>query len=935
MRRFEMFLNGVWHDITGLYVPASYTLQSVATNGDYKSSLSSCSFRIRFDQRLNDAVVAMREPVPVRVFNDIDIEFLGRMDPVFTAYWDGDFRPDDITVECVDFTAKLDDLVEQSASYPNVVGGTPFWIYNRDDREHSILFRVLEIAGLAGNIDRNAPSIMQTVKHAAWSIGDLTYRSIIDNLLGDYGWVLLSHADRITWTRTAWAEIGRVDDILPEDICGTVSRNRDYIVQNGVNVEWSQTKVMEDALLWRGNLPIGDTSNPRPGEPIAAGDFWPEDSDIIETWQKFGVDYLDTEWLEGKTRIKNDELAIVSSSDWVLKDSRDEGVVIDPIDEDNEIVYEALRARLRYRNSTDITQRLYYSQINGRALVKTHKITTSLPEGCTNPETVQTTYIYDSDSADRLARIRWMWMCEGCFTFSFSSMRTLVPGEVYRLRQGDLYDGHVLLQSMRVKDGSGLTTYTATSTAAFRNLPTSSIGSQGSGNASPGQDGSSYTNAYKRSFEKPARPTGSQPTGWTLDVWPEGSEPLWQSSAKFDSTGKMVVEWTDPVRVSGVPAPETRYIYRRAYNKPETPVGESPAGWTFDRIPDGYEPVWQSIGQFGETGNLVGSWTEPVRVSGQNLGGYRGARDTLPSDPQDGDFILYTGPSAGDLVQYHAYKYVAIDGQWVETTESDKIMALQKDALQIAKDTGEVIYAAMLYVDLLVARKLMIGGGTEYSGLLVRFLDDDGTGKPVIEIRNNEQKLFWLDFDTGLLYANFAKVVQYLPYTFNDSLQNGMPATFAFFVPEGEFGGIKIRVIGQRYRTYNSTTTTKENLGGTCSGSVFGSGHGTSSGGSVTVTINGTLNGLINVNNHNHDLSLGIIEGDMPSNMTLSFDNAGDGSFGPQIAISSGQEITEHEYEQLGGLTPNGWKQIRISSSSQGRVQVQVIVKMMIDTAIW
>lgn len=963
MRKFELRIKGIWHDVSDLYVPKSLSLQLQAFNADRKSSVSSCAFRLRYDQRLADAILFETEPVGIRIQKDFDVEFFGQIDPVFSSSWQGDLHPASISLEGVDFSVKLDETVAQSASYPASVGGEPYWIYNADDKERSILYRLLEIAGLSDRLDKKAPSIMQQIRHIAWNTGDSTYRTIIDTLLADYGWALVVTGDRLTWIRTACASMGRVDDILPDEITGSVTRNRSYVTSNGAAVIWPKTKIMEDALLWRGDLPIGDTANPRPGEPIASGDYWPEDSDIIETWQEYGVDYLDVDWLEGRSRLKNEELALISSSDQHLEDNKDEGVSLDPVDDSHEIIYEALRARLRYKNSAGEPKRLYYSQIKGRALVKTHKITTKVPSGCTMPETWQASYIYDSDSADRLARIRWMWMTDGVHSFTFSSLLSLKPGGFYRLRQGDIYDGYVQIQSALISDASPLVQYTALSTAPFRDLATSSSGSQGSGGASPGQDGASYVSAYKRSYDKPATPTGDTPVGWTLGSWPAGSEPLWYSTAKFASTGKMIIPWSEPERVTGIPANVIRYIYKRSYNKPATPAGEKPAGWTFDMIPDGYEPVWQSIGQFGETGNLVGSWTEPIRVTGETVGGYRGATDAFPTDPQDGDYILYTGATHGQYIQYHLYKFVAVDGQWVETTESDKVMAAQKDALQIAKDTGEVIYAALLFVDLLVARKLMVGGGTEYNGLLVRIMDDDGTGKPVIEIRNNQRKLFWIDFDTGQLYANFAEVVQYMPFTFNDSLDANNPAFFDFYIPEGVIDSVQVRVRAQNYRAYSlvgpGTTWTNgdkpgysvitdrlpiniephshsASLKGATEDAYIGTDphhHGFGYSAGVSVDPAGGYTGFITYPkdidfdlDHVHSTAFLIIETTQASGMTLSWSD-GDQNWKQSQGIGSGDTRNLD-------INTSGWKSIRVTSATNGRVQVQVIVKIRINTEL-
>lgn len=961
MTRLEIHLDGTWHDITPLYVMDTLTLQLVAFNSEHRSSVSSCSFLLRYDQRLYDAVMAEHDQIPVRIWSDMDVDFLGYMDPVLDTDWDRGQAPETLAIECVDFSVLLDVSIPQSATYPAKVGQAPYWIWRRDQPGMSILYRLLELADLVDRIDRAAPDIDQQIRHIAWTKETVTIRSVIDSLLADYGWCLTVHGDKLTWQRTAVASLGILEDIGPGDIVGSMSKSKDYVTENGVTVVWPKVKVMDDALLWRGNLPIGDTSNPRPGEAIAGGDYWPEDSDVIETWMDFGTEYLDTDWLEGRTRIRNEELALVSSSDWVLTDSRDDEVVLDPIEEGVDVVYEALRARLRYHNTAQEASRLYWSQINGKALVKTTSVTTRLPADCTKPQTYQTSHIYDQESADRLARIRLMWMRSGSFSFSLSSTRRLTPGGFYHLHQCRMYEGPVQVMSASIQAGSPTLDYVLVSTAAFSDVlgDSTSSGSQGSGGVTPGQDGASWT-----------------------------------------------------------------YIYIRSHQQPATPVGDSPAGWSIGAIPAGHEPVWMSAGKFSSTGNLIGSWTTPVRVSGDDNGAYRGAVDSVPTDPVDGDFILYTGPTSGDFIQYHIYKYVAIDDQWVETLESDKVMMLQKDALDIARDTGTLIYAAAIFVELLVTRKLMVGGGTETQGLLLRFLDDDGTGKPLIEIRHDGQRLFYLDMDTGKLYGNFARVVQYLPYQFNDSLDTSHPAIFDFYIPDGEIVWIRIRVKAQKFRTYSTATEAMGNV--TTRSSIFGNGidveyrltrsslsrieteaagahshtyttpRATASGKAslkasgetapfgdgrhdhssanpkgthshsieVTVQDNGHTHALKSTTgntgnasahthsltgyeltrtgsyshehivdiSHGHSLVLGIIEGATASGMTLAFDNKGNGSFSSPVSIASGAEVTKDSCPALGSATPGGWKSLRITSSSLGRVQVNMTIKMRIDT---
>ena len=914
MRKFEIFLDSSWHDISSLYVPGSYVLQQTAMNSERKSSVSSASLSIRFNERLCVAIEDSFEPVGFRIWNGIDIEFEGQMDPVFNLNWRSLSSVDTISLELVDFSVKLDDYVSQSASYPAAVGGPAFPVFIRDNKEMSLLYRILELAGLSGRISREAPDINQSIKHISWTKGDVTYRDLIDSLLADYGYCLRIEGDKITWFSTAPATIRNVEDINPCDLIGSVSKEKVYQIFNGVSIKWPKTKIMNNALLWRGNLPIGDTSNPRPGEAIAGGDYWPEDSDIIETWQEFGTDYLDTDYLEGRTRLKNEEIALISSSNWRLEDKKDDAVQIDPISENQNIVYEALRARLRYKNTGAEAAKLYYSNIYGDAFIKNYLVSTHYPENCSNPAIYETKYVYDKESAERLAKIRWMYLRHGCFNITFSSPKRLKPGEIYHLDQIGLFEGYIQISGTTETDGESIIKFNAYPIAAFEDIQSISQGTQGSGAASPGQNGSS-----------------------------------------------------------------PRFIYIRSYKTPETPIGEQPDGWTFNTIPEGNAPVWMSMGMFSSTGNLQGTWSAPTRIEATDGGSYRGTSSTAPDNPIDGDFFLYTGETNTQFKQYHLYKYSAIDEIWKETTDSDVVMAAQKDALQIAKDTGTLIYAALIFVDLLVARNLSIGSGNLTEGLLCRFMEDDGSGNPVIEIRNEGQILFYLDTQTGKLYGNFAQVVQYLPYTFNDSLDSDHPAIFDFYIPDGQIEYVSIRVKAQAYRLYSasgssiiweinnpkvSITTIPyhleipghkhqiSRLSGQTKGSMDGDhGHevsvggerGSTTGGSYDgvhsheVEVSGTTdsdegyNGYINIPNgatvsadHYHSTYIGIKETTLAAGMTLAWSDE-DNIFKDQKSIASGSS-TEIP------ITTPGWKAVRITSTQNGRVQVQIIVKIRIDT---
>ncbi len=157
-------------------------------------------------------------------------------------------------------------------------------------------------------------------------------------------------------------------------------------------------------------------------------------------------------------------------------------------------------------------------------------------------------------------------------------------------------------------------------------------------------------------------------------------------------------------------------------------------------------------------------------------------------------------------------------------------MAGWKDALQLAKDTGEVIFAAMLVLDILIANKLNVGGGTLTTGLLFRVLDDDGNGNTVIEARHNGTKIWWIDTDTGKMYGSFAEIRNVLPFQFEDSLDSTHPFEVDFFIPSDtvRIASVKLNAKGVKYRAYSTSLELFESDSITREGGVHSHTLGTS-----------------------------------------------------------------------------------------------------------
>lgn len=477
--RIELLISGEVYDLSFLLVAGSLSISEVFCNDDYRSALNSCRWEILYDEAIFFALRDAVDQVHVQIYGEFnDCLFDGVMDPVLGTDWTIPSHPSNISLEAVDFTEALDNTISQSVTFPAEVGAAPFWIYKRGAESASILYQLLSLAGLANRIADDAPDIPVSILHFTATEKEVNYRELIDSLLNDYQWTLnTKDGNYLTWGQTSFKALG--DDIETMDERHILSSrshkfkiSKKYSTNNGVVVEWPKTKIMDDALLWRGSLPVSGTDNPFPGEPIAAGDYWPEDSDIVESWMDFETEFLDTSYLSGKERLKNNEIDLIASSGHYIKDLKDQAIELDPIEEGSAIVYEGLRARLRYKNTGGAAHRLYWSEIYGKALVQTSRTEATYPKGASNPSNYPATYIYDGDAAQNAVEAKWSQQSKGCWNISFSSLCKLALGQVVRVRQSSQkWDGYALVTTRnRQYDFSGIWVYGLVSTAPTKEL---------------------------------------------------------------------------------------------------------------------------------------------------------------------------------------------------------------------------------------------------------------------------------------------------------------------------------------------------------------------------------------------------------------------------------------------------------------------------------
>lgn len=142
---------------------------------------------------------------------------------------------------------------------------------------------------------------------------------------------------------------------------------------------------------------------------------------------------------------------------------------------------------------------------------------------------------------------------------------------------------------------------------------------------------------------------------------------------------------------------------------------------------------------------------------------------TLPTETPSGepliagDLLLYVPKDEGgdwidtDPLFGHVLRW---DGDsWESTVDSYSVGIAAKDAFKIARESGKVIYSALIYTEAMVAANMQAGSGTGVAGTGFRFraMDDDfslsGDPKvPVFDIMMGDKVLFKVDISSGFIY---------------------------------------------------------------------------------------------------------------------------------------------------------------------------------------
>jgi len=423
---------GDWTDFSHLIRHGSKSVTRKLMNDSRKSVVDSFRIQLKHDNDLVNSFFAYDGRILAEITDEGGV-------PVFTGYIAPTFEQTTgqvvtaLSLEILDNSYLLDELLAESFQYPATVGGTPYKILDTSDPDHSIIHQLLEMAGypVPDIISASCPDITQTVLHIAGTKGDETYRELIDGLLFEYGYVFtFTEAGTFTvyhWDADTVTPTVTIQETDPEgDTYGTaegLNRRKRDIEYDGAEVEWSKTATMEGALLYRENLPLSTSGGKVEftGQAIAAGDYFPDDGDIEDAYQDFVTKWLDIPYLERKTRLQNKDISLITTSDHVVAFTADAGVAI------SSQSFESRRAKVLFQNTAGETRKLYTFEITGRALYRKAVKKRLAPSTSANPQRYTARHIYDSTAATRLTNALWGALRYGDFQYSWTMRNQDLP----------------------------------------------------------------------------------------------------------------------------------------------------------------------------------------------------------------------------------------------------------------------------------------------------------------------------------------------------------------------------------------------------------------------------------------------------------------------------------------------------------------------------
>jgi hypothetical protein len=449
-------------NVTHLVQANSCTVSRRLYNDEFESVVDTCSVNVKYDQLLSARIMATAPHAKIlcRIFDESS-------QPLFSGYIAPSLdvrksrRVESLSIEIRDDSWKLDVPVHEDFQMPGSINDPEVTI--REAYE-----AILLAAGYApSDISNDGVVAAETVQMISVGAEKYTYRELLDSLLRDHGYVFSLTADGsfylYRWNIDAPSPIGEIhDQISVVDTFKTEKQDDSY---DGIKVSWAGLEKLENVRLYTANLPVG-SDEASSGITILPDRYYPEDGDVIETFQRYQSEWLDIAYQGRKSRVKNDDITLVTTENHHLGVLADLGIAVQIQSFDRH------KSRILLHNFTEEAKKLYVMEIYGRALFRSSVRETVLPAGAVEPREVSTEYVFSQTAAQRLANGLYRNQQFGNVQYTFSlRSRQYGVGDVVRIKQDDpAVDTTALITECSWTDGISRFRYKARALSSFGDL---------------------------------------------------------------------------------------------------------------------------------------------------------------------------------------------------------------------------------------------------------------------------------------------------------------------------------------------------------------------------------------------------------------------------------------------------------------------------------
>jgi len=278
--------DGDWTVLTSYVQHDSMELDELLMNESYRAAKDVYRFVIQdYTSAIHNKFYSANDVILFRALDGATEVFTGKIDPNFRQQISYLMRP--LVLEAEDNSYLLDEPVQASFTYPALVAGAAYKIFDSGDTANSIIHLLLTAAGynIATQIaegDEAPADITTTIQHVAATAEEITHWEFIDDILHFHGFVFRWTADG-KYTHVNWAPAVVVAahtflaDLTAVKPLSITKKENDF---DGVEVEWSLLDSISGARLYQDQSVPTDADGNFTGLGIAAGTFYPMNADV-------------------------------------------------------------------------------------------------------------------------------------------------------------------------------------------------------------------------------------------------------------------------------------------------------------------------------------------------------------------------------------------------------------------------------------------------------------------------------------------------------------------------------------------------------------------------------------------------------------------------------------------------------------------------------